>query len=356
MTGERLDALRLPPMVATNTASHGTAFTVSVDYRPGTTTGVSATDRAATVRALADPNAAAEDFCRPGHVFPLRSRPGGVLDRAGHTEASVDLVRLAGLQPAAAICELTRTDGAMARLADARRFADTYDLPVITIAQLRHCDRREERLVSKVGPARLPTRHGVFEAYAFRSTTTEFEHLALVLGDMAEGMAAPLVRVHSECLTGDAFGSLRCDCGAQLEQALANIAEAGRGVVLYLRGHEGRGIGLARKIDAYSLQEQGFDTVEANVRLGLPADARQYGIAAQMLRELGVRRVQLLTNNHAKADDLERFGLVIERLVPVLTPPTDDNVQYLQTKQLRFGHDLRLDQLANAARFDPGAV
>lgn len=355
MTGERLDALRLPQMVAANTESHSTAFTVSVDYRLGAKTGVSAADRAATVRALTDPDSAADEFCRPGHVFPLRYRPGGVLTRAGHTEASVDLMRLAGLRPAAAICELVRSDGAMARLPDARHFADAHDLPLISIAQIVHHRRRTERLVTKVGPARLPTPHGIFDAFAFQSLTTGLEHFALTLGDLDAADTAPLARVHSECLTGDVFGSLRCDCGAQLEQALAQIGRAGRGVVVYVRGHEGRGIGLARKIDAYCLQEQGFDTVEANVRLRLPADARHYGIAAQILNGLGVRRVQLLTNNPAKATALAAFGIAIEGLVPLLTPPTVDNVHYLETKQLRFGHDLRLDQLAGAL-FDPRAV
>jgi 3,4-dihydroxy 2-butanone 4-phosphate synthase/GTP cyclohydrolase II len=330
-------------MVTTNTESHGTAFTVSCDLRRGTTTGISAEDRAHTIAALADPSTTYAELARPGHVFPLRYCEGGVLSRAGHTEAAVDLARLAGLEPVAAICEIANDDGTMARGESLDRFVATHGLLKISIADLVRYRRRHEKLVSRTGEARLPTAHGEFRGYAYESVLTGVQHLALVRGDLAEGV--PLVRVHSECLTGDALGSLRCDCGRQLDLALATIAAEGRGALVYLRGHEGRGIGLGHKVRAYGLQDEGLDTVEANLELGLPADSRRYGVGAQILVDLGVREMRLMTNNPAKYHGLSGFGLEIVSRVPLAPEPTPENVRYLRAKQEKMGHLLDLDQI-----------
>ena len=343
MEAQRLEELRLPLMVTGNTEAQQTAFTISTDYRPGTTTGISAADRAATVRALVDRGACYSDFTRPGHVFPLQAVEGGVLKRAGHTEAAVDVARLAGLAPAGVISEIVNTDGSMARLPELRRFAAEHGLPLLAIADLVHFRRQHEKLVRRVGSARLPTRYGVFRAHAFESAVTGVQHFALVLGDL--NLDAPLVRVHSECLTGDAFGSLRCDCGVQLDTALGRIAAAGSGVVVYLRGHEGRGIGLGHKLRAYELQDSGLDTVEANERLGFPADSRQYGIGAQILTDLGVTRMRLMTNNPNKYLGLAGYGLEITERVPLRSPLTPENVAYLSAKQHKLGHLLYIDPI-----------
>jgi 3,4-dihydroxy 2-butanone 4-phosphate synthase / GTP cyclohydrolase II len=319
-----------------------TAFAVSVDLENGST-GISAEDRAATIRHTLNPEARPGDFRRPGHVFPLRARPGGVLRRAGHTEAAVDLARLAGLNPAGVICEILNEDGTMARLPELRQFARRHGLKVVSIADLIAYRRQTERLVERQAEAQLPTPHGPFRAVGYESTDGR-QHVALVLGEIGEGQDV-LVRVHSECLTGDVLGSLRCDCGTQLDLAMARIADEGRGAVVYMRGHEGRGIGLIQKLRAYALQEEGFDTFQANLELGLPADARDYGIGAQILADLGVQSMRLLSNNPAKRAGLEGYGLrVVERL-PLETKPTPENVAYLKTKVERFGHDLSVAAL-----------
>jgi len=349
MTGERLDELGVPLMVDRGTDAHGTAFTVSVDVRAGTTTGISAADRAATVRALVDPASGPPDFVRPGHVFPLRARPGGVLRRPGHTEAAVDLATLAGLSPAGILCELVRPDGEMARGEELARFAAEHGFPMITVDELIAHRRRREQLVLRRSSARLPTPYGAFTVHAYESLVDGTEHLALVRGDVG-GADPVLVRVHSECLTGDVFGSARCDCGAQLQLALANIADAGRGVVVYLRGHEGRGIGLAAKIDAYRLQDGGLDTVEANVALGLPVDDREYGIGAQILDDLGVVAVRLMTNNPDKTEGLAGYGFEIAERVPLIVEPTADNGAYLSAKRRKLGH--LLPQLSRSEWWD----
>jgi 3,4-dihydroxy 2-butanone 4-phosphate synthase/GTP cyclohydrolase II len=341
LPAERLRQLDLPLMVPDGSDHHGTAFTVSVDYRHGTTTGISGADRARTIRALVDPAAGADDFVRPGHVFPLRARPGGVLVRPGHTEASVDLTRLAGLRPGGALCELVNDDGSMLRGDDVRRFCDRFGLPLLTIRQLAAHRRRQETLVRELAAARLPTRWGTFEVRTFESLPDGLEHVALVRGDVADGDPV-LVRVHSECATGDIFGSQRCDCGAQLDDAMAAVAREGRGVVVYLRGHEGRGIGLTNKLRAYQLQDRGFDTVEANLELGLPVDDRDYGVAAQILTALGIGRVRLLTNNPAKTAGLTASGLDVVERIPCRPSVTRDNAGYLQTKRSRLGHLLSL--------------
>ena len=337
MEGERLDELRLPLMVAENTDSHRTAFTVSVDYVHGTTTGISAADRAATIRSLADPGTKPSDLARPGHIFPLRCREGGVLKRAGHTEAAIDLARLAGLRPAGALCEIVNADGSMARLPELQRFAKEHDLPLVSIAALIAQRRREEKLVRRVAEAKIPTDVGEFRAIGFESLLDGAHHVALVRGDVA-GKEDVLVRVHSECLTGDVFGSKRCDCGYQLREALRRVAEEGEGVVLYVRGHEGRGIGLLHKLAAYALQEDGRDTVEANLDLGLPVDSRDYGIGAQILADLGITSMRLLTNNPQKRAGLEGYGLSITGRLPLLVQPTAENRDYLQTKAHKMGH------------------
>jgi 3,4-dihydroxy 2-butanone 4-phosphate synthase/GTP cyclohydrolase II len=338
LESERADQLDLPLMVVDNTEAQRTAFTVTVDYRHGTTTGISAHDRAATVRALIDPATRPSDLSRPGHIFPLRYRPGGVLKRAGHTEATVDLCRLAGKFPSGVLCEIVTADkSGMARLPELTVFAERHGLPLISIADLIRYRRRHEKLVRRVAQSTLPTEHGVFQAVVFESVLDGEQHLALVYGDLGEGREV-LVRVHSECLTGDVMGSLRCDCGPQLHTAMAKIAAEGAGVVVYLRGHEGRGIGLGHKIRAYALQEEGRDTVDANVELGLPVDSREYGIGAQILVDLGVTSMRLMTNNPAKYGGLEGFGLNIVERVAIESHPTAFNIDYLRTKRERMGH------------------
>jgi len=338
--GRRLDELRIPMMVPSNTSRHGTAFTVSVDYIHGTTTGISAHDRARTIRALVDPNSRPEDFARPGHIFPLRYQDGGVLVRAGHTEAIVDLARMAGLYPAGVICEMMADDGTMARLPQLEAFAREHGIKIVSIAQIIAYRHRHEKMVERTAEARLPTPYGEFTAIAFRSQVDPDEHLALVMGrwDPDEPV---LVRVHSECLTGDVFGSLRCDCGQQVRLALRRIAEEGKGVLVYMR-QEGRGIGLHNKMRAYALQDNGLDTVEANLKLGFPPDLRYYGIGAQILWDLGVRKMRLLTNNPRKIVGLDGFGLEIVERVPLQAPPTPDNLRYLQAKRDKLGHVLDL--------------
>jgi len=334
----RADALDLPLMVVANTEAQRTAFTVSVDFRHGTTTGISAADRSATIRALIDPTTRATDLNRPGHIFPLRYRAGGVLKRAGHTEATVDLARMAGLSPAGVLCEVVTEDkSSMMRTADLKAFADRHGLHMISIADLIRHRRRHEKLVRKVAEAQIPTIEGDFESIVYESMLDGVQHIAFVMGDVAN-IEDVLVRVHSECLTGDVFGSQRCDCGPQLRGALEKIAEEGSGVLVYLRGHEGRGIGLGHKIRAYRLQEQGSDTVDANIELGLPVDNREYGIGAQILVDLGITTMRLMTNNPVKYGGLEGFGLDITERVPIESKPTAQNIGYLRTKQQRMGH------------------
>jgi 3,4-dihydroxy 2-butanone 4-phosphate synthase / GTP cyclohydrolase II len=339
ITEQRAAELGLDLMVQDNTESHRTAFLVSVDYRHGTTTGISAADRAATTVALASPATTPADLARPGHMMPLLARPGGVLKRAGHTEAGVDLCGLAGLTPAALLCELVGADRTgMMRRPEIEAFAAEHGLPLVTIADLVRHRRRLTSLVERAGEADVATEFGTFRAVAYQSTVDSQEHLAMVLGNVADG-ADVLVRVHSECITGDLFGSLRCDCGPQLNLALRRIAEAGRGVVVYLRGHEGRGIGLAHKLRAYRLQQElHLDTVDANLRLGLPVDSREYGIGAHIVRDLGVRRVLLMTNNPDKYDSLDAYGIHIVGRIGLETGVTPHNVAYLSTKRKRMGH------------------
>jgi 3,4-dihydroxy 2-butanone 4-phosphate synthase/GTP cyclohydrolase II len=338
MLGERLDELELPPMVVDNTEPNRTAFTVSVDARHGTTTGISAADRAATIAALVDPATRPTDLARPGHMYPLRYREGGVLNRAGHTEAAVDLARLAGLYPAGVLCEVVSEDKAsMARLPELEVFAARHGLLLISIADLIRYRRQREKLVRRVAEARIPTEWGDFTCYVYESVLDGEQHVALVKGAV-QGEQHVLVRVHSECLTGDALGSLRCDCGMQLQGAFQRIATEGMGVVLYLRGHEGRGIGIAHKLRAYRLQEEGHDTVDANLQLGLPVDSRKYGTGAQILVDLGITTMRLLTNNPAKYEGLEGYGLQIVERVPLQAVPTPENISYLRTKQQRLGH------------------
>jgi 3,4-dihydroxy 2-butanone 4-phosphate synthase/GTP cyclohydrolase II len=338
MTPTKLDHLQLPPMTQINEDRRGTAYAVSVDARAVESTGISAADRALTMKTLADSATEPADLTRPGHVMPLRAVDGGVLRRAGHTEAAVDLARLAGLSPAGVLCELVNDDGTMMRGAQCRAFAAEHDLVMISIADLIRYRRARESHVERVASVTMPTPYGDFTAVGYRSLLDGHEHLALVYGDVGDG-ADVLVRVHSECLTGDVFGSLRCDCGSQLHAAMRTIAEAGRGVVLYVRGHEGRGIGLLHKLQAYQLQEAGRDTVDANLELGLPADAREYGTGAQILVDLGVRTMRLLTNNPAKRAGLQGFGLSIVERIPLVVQPNDHNVAYLRTKAERMGHE-----------------
>ncbi|HVT21150.1 MAG TPA: bifunctional 3,4-dihydroxy-2-butanone-4-phosphate synthase/GTP cyclohydrolase II [Mycobacteriales bacterium] len=341
LTESDCDRLDLPPMYHTNQDRRGTAYAVTVDAVEGTTTGISAHDRALTMRALADPASTPSDFTRPGHVVPLRAKDGGVLRRAGHTEAAIDLCRMAGLRPAGVLCEIVSEkdiDG-MARLDELEVFAAEHDLALIAIADLIAYRRKTERQVERVAEARIPTNHGEFRAVCFKSVVDGIEHVALVRGEIGDGEDV-LVRVHSECLTGDVFGSRRCDCGPQLDAAIAAVAAEGRGVVLYVRGHEGRGIGLMHKLQAYQLQDEGQDTVDANVSLGLPADARDYGTGAQILVDLGVRTMRLLTNNPDKRAGLEGHDLTIIARVPLPVRVTSDNLRYLTTKRDRMGHDL----------------
>jgi 3,4-dihydroxy 2-butanone 4-phosphate synthase/GTP cyclohydrolase II len=338
VTRERARELDLPLMVTHNTESMRTAFTVSVDYRHNTTTGISAHDRSATIQALVSPSTRAADLLRPGHIFPLEAREGGVLKRAGHTEAALDLARLAGLYPAGVLCELVNeTKDDMARLPELERFAKEHGLLLISIADLIRYRRQTEKLVKRVAEARIPTKWGDFTCYAYESVLDGEQHLALVRGAV-QGEDNVLVRVHSECLTGDAFGSLRCDCGPQLDEAMRRIAEENLGVIVYLRGHEGRGIGIGHKLRAYALQEQGHDTVDANLALGMPIDSREYGIGSQILVDLGITTMRALTNNPAKYGGLEGYGLEITERVPLLTTPNPENIAYLRTKRERMGH------------------
>ncbi|WOL08738.1 putative bifunctional riboflavin biosynthesis protein RIBA 1, chloroplastic [Canna indica] len=340
MKEEDLERLELPLMVSNkeNEEKLCTAFTVSVDAKEGTTTGVSARDRAKTVTMLASSDSKPQDFNRPGHIFPLKYREGGVLKRAGHTEASVDLAMLAGLPPVGVLCEIVNDDdGSMARLPKLREFAKKEDLKIVSIADLIRYRRKRDQLVERASVSRLPLKWGSFQAYCYRSVLDGMEHIAMVKGDIGDGQDV-LVRVHSECLTGDIFGSARCDCGDQLSMAMQMIEKAGRGVVVYLRGHEGRGIGLGHKLRAYNLQDDGRDTVEANEELGLPVDSREYGIGAQILRDLGVRSMQLITNNPAKYGGLKGYGLSVAGRVSLITPITKDNRRYLETKRVKMGH------------------
>lgn len=339
LPGDRLDALELPMMVERNSDSLQTAYTVTVDYRHGTTTGISAADRSATIKALVDDQAVASDFNRPGHVFPLRAVEGGVLQRPGHTEATVDLARLAGLQPGGVLAEIVNDDGTMARRNDLELFAKAHGLVMITIADLI-AYRRGQLQIRKESEARIPTRHGMFTALVYKAPDNPHEHLAMVMGNV-QGQQDVLVRVHSECLTGDTFGSLRCDCRQQLEASLAAVGREGRGVVVYLRGHEGRGIGLTHKLRAYALQDDGLDTVDANLSLGLQVDARDYTVGARILQDMGITSMRLLTNNPAKYRCIAEFGLQISEKVPLHTPPTQENRAYLMTKQTRMGHTLQ---------------
>ncbi|KAG0494674.1 hypothetical protein HPP92_005668 [Vanilla planifolia] len=354
MKGEDLERLQLPQMVThqENEEKLRTAFTVSVDVKEGTTTGVSAKDRARTVLALASPVSKPSDFNRPGHIFPLRYRDGGVLKRAGHTEASVDLAVLAGLPPSAVLCEIVDEDGSMARLPRLLEFAEKENLKIVSIADLIRYRRKRDKLVERASIARLPLSWGSFQAYCYRSLIDGMEHIAMVKGDIGDGQDI-LVRVHSECLTGDIFGSARCDCGNQLAMAMELIEEVGRGVLIYLRGHEGRGIGLGHKLRAYNLQDDGRDTVEANEELGLPVDSREYGIGAQILQDLGVRTMKLMTNNPAKYVGLKGYGLSVVGKISIPTLITNENRRYLETKRIKMGHvygsELRI-QLTDLAK------
>ena len=342
ITKQRLDELGIPLMVQDNTSRHSTAFTVSIEAKRKVTTGISAFDRAQTIKTVLDPNTKPDDLARPGHVFPLQAREGGVLVRSGHTEAIVDLARLAGLYPAGVICEIMNDDGTMARLPDLEIMASKYGLKIIAITGLIAYRLRHEKLVQKVAEAKLPTRFGEFIAMAYKSSVDANEHVALVKGDIS-GDSPVLVRVHSECLTGDVFGSLRCDCGDQIGLAMQKMDEEGRGVFLYMR-QEGRGIGFHNKIRAYALQDQGMDTVEANIALGFQPDLRDYGIGAQILVDLGLHNIRLLTNNPKKVVGLESYGLKIVETMPLIAPPNPYNIHYLETKQKRLGHFLGMQQ------------
>ena len=348
MPGDMLDRLEIPLMTPHNKDAYRTAYTISVDARDGTSTGISAADRARTVKVLADSATEPWELTRPGHVFPLRYREGGVLVRRGHTEAAVDLARLAGLTPVGVLVEVVNDDGTMKRAQELRDFADEHGLKMISIEDLVRFRRRTEVLVERVAETKLPTKYGEFTAFGYKVTVDDSEHMALVRGDIAAAVAAGepvLTRVHSECLTGDVFGSERCDCGPQLEQSLEQIVENGTGIVVYLRGHEGRGIGLAAKLQAYALQEQGRDTVDANLDLGLPADARHYGAATQILRDLGVTNVRLITNNPDKCTSLADYGVAVAERVALDTHVNENNVAYLRTKAERMGHTIDLDTL-----------
>jgi 3,4-dihydroxy 2-butanone 4-phosphate synthase/GTP cyclohydrolase II len=343
LTGQRLDELRIPMMVANNTSKFTTAFAVSVEAREGTTTGISAADRARTVQVLADPRSTPEDLVMPGHMFPLRAREGGVLVRAGQTEASVDLARLAGLHAAGVLCEIMNEDGTMARMPQLEVIAAKFGFKIVSVAELIAYRRRHEKLVHRVAEAKLPTRFGEFRAIAYKSDVDPYEHLAMVMGDVSS-QDPVLVRAHSECLTGDVFRSMRCDCGEQLDRAMEMVAAEGRGVVVYLR-QEGRGIGFHNKIKAYALQDQGMDTVEANISLGFPADQRDYGIGAQIMADLGLRDIRLLTNNPRKRIGLESYGLKVIETIPIECDPNPHNLFYLQTKKEKMGHTLDLPHI-----------
>jgi|TARA_B100001094_G_scaffold125504_1_gene121590 3,4-dihydroxy 2-butanone 4-phosphate synthase/GTP cyclohydrolase II len=337
ITNERADSLHLPLMVANNTEAMGTAFTISVDVAEGTTTGISASDRSLTCKALANGAITASGFARPGHVFPLRARAGGVLKRAGHTEAAVDLATMAGLAPAGVLCEIVSDNGTMARLPELMEFAKNHSIPIISIADMIRYRNRHERLVERFSTARIPTKYGDFSAHIYRSSLDEVEHLAFVFGDL-DNDETPLVRVHSECLTGDVLGSLRCDCGFQLDLAMKLVSENRSGAIIYLRGHEGRGIGLGHKMRAYALQDEGMDTVEANVALGFSPDSREYGIGAQIISDLGIQKMRILTNNPKKYGGLQGYNLEIVERVPLISGLNPENVRYLKTKEERMGH------------------
>ena len=338
LTPERCDELGLRQMTDQNKAQFGTAFTVSIEARDGVSTGISAADRARTIQVAVDPTSSAQDLVQPGHIFPLRARTGGVLKRSGQTEAAVDLARLAGLAPAGVVCEIMKDDGTMARVPDLVEFCERHGLKLVTVADLIEYRRRTEKLVERVVSVRLPTEYGEFQAVAYRETLTGKQHVALVKGDV-EGKEDILVRVHSECLTGDVFHSRRCDCGEQLEQALARIEQEGEGVLLYL-AQEGRGIGLLNKLRAYELQEQGLDTVEANIELGFKADAREYGIGSQILADLGLTTIRVLTNNPKKISGISGFGLEVVSQEPIEVEPNDENREYLETKRDKLGHTI----------------
>jgi len=342
ITGQRLDELGIPLMVTNNTSHYSTAFTVSIEAKNKVTTGISAFDRAQTIKTVLDPNTKAGGLAQPGHIFPIRAREGGVLVRAGHTEAIVGLARLAGLYPAGVICEIMDEDGTMARLPQLEAMASKFALKIVTIADLIAYRLRHEKLVQRVTEARLPTTYGEFTAVAYRSVVDAAEHVALVRGNISNGEPV-LVRVHSECLTGDVFGSLRCDCGAQIEMALQSIAKEDRGVFLYMR-QEGRGIGFHNKLCAYALQDQGMDTVEANIALGFAPDLRDYGVGAQILADLGLHNIRLLTNNPKKVIGLESYGIKIVETVPLIAPSTPYNIHYLETKQKKLGHILGIQE------------
>ena len=345
MRGEQLDKLNLPLMVSNNTANLNTAFTVSVDSLIGTTTGISASDRSNTIKALVNDETKPEDLGRPGHIFPLRYVDGGVLKRTGQTEASIDLCRLGGLREAAVICEIMADDGHMARMPQLEEFAQQHDVKIVSVEDLISYRRRHERLIERVAEARVPTEYGEFTAVSFSSVVDVQEHVAFVKGDISQNDPV-LVRVHSECLTGDVLGSKRCDCGYQVQLALEAIEKYGRGVLLYMR-QEGRGIGIHNKLKAYALQDEGYDTVEANVMLGFAPDPRQYGIGAQILEDLGVKKMRLLTNNPTKRVGLEGFGLEVVERIPIIAPTTDENIRYMETKRERMGHIL--DPIEDAA-------
>jgi 3,4-dihydroxy 2-butanone 4-phosphate synthase/GTP cyclohydrolase II len=349
LTSGQADRLGLPPMVADNRARRSTAFTISVEAREGISTGISAHDRARTVAVIADPVSTPADIASPGHIFPLRARDGGVLVRDGHTEGAIDLMRLAGLNPAGVICEVMRDDGHMARRSDLMRFAAEHGLAMVTIRQIADHRLATEVLVDEVARASLPTMHASLplEMRAFRSRIDGSEHLALVRAPLA---GTPLVRIHSECLTGDAIGSLRCDCGPQLQESLRQVATSHGGAVIYLRGQEGRGIGLANKVRAYALQDEGADTVDANAALGLPVDARDYGIAAQILKALGIAQLRLLSNNPAKAEALGAYGIAVSERVPLVIPANPFNWRYLHTKRTRLGHTFHDQEFENNVR------
>ena len=343
--GERLDGLKIPLMVRENTSKFCTAFTISIEAKHRVSTGISAADRAETIKAVLDPETKPEDIIQPGHMFPLRAREGGVLVRAGHTEAVVDMARLAGLYPAGVICEILDEDGSMARLPQLEVVADKFGIKIVSVVDLIKYRQRHEKLVHRLAETKLPTNYGVFTAVAYRSDIDPDEHLALVLGDISKEEPV-LVRVHSECLTGDVFGSLRCDCGEQVALAMQNIAQEGRGVLLYMR-QEGRGIGFHNKIRAYALQDQGMDTVEANIHLGLAPDLRDYGVGAQILADLGLHQIRLLTNNPKKVIGLEGYGLKVVETVPIIIPPNPYNRSYLETKRKKLGHLLEVPNITD---------